>query len=127
MHPNENTIHTLVNKLPALLGALRLPLPLPILLALVCAAWILRPGGKDEPVSLEALASKGEVEEVDWISRMRAEQRTLLVIYGTETGTAKSFATRFAREMKSEAGISSLVVSAAQVTISASGPVSLKA
>ena len=48
--------------------------------------------------SATALNTKQAVEDGDIISRMKAKNRNILILYGSQTGTAEDFSSNLARE-----------------------------
>lgn len=91
---------------PALLGVL----------AILLVAMYLRLGGQTLKVEDDDSGDDGD-EATDeqkapkecMVERLLRGERRLLILWGSETGTAEAYATRFARDVRSRLGITSLI------------------
>ncbi|KAI0250789.1 NADPH-dependent cytochrome P450 oxidoreductase [Lactifluus subvellereus] len=64
---------------------------------------------KTKTTSLPAKEANGHGNPRDFVAKMKAGKKRLVIFYGSQTGTAEEYAIRIAKEAKSKFGLASLV------------------
>ncbi|KAN0139896.1 hypothetical protein V8E53_002558 [Lactarius tabidus] len=64
---------------------------------------------KPKTTSLPAKEASGHGNPRDFVAKMKAGKKRLVIFYGSQTGTAEEYAIRIAKEAKSKFGLTSLV------------------
>ncbi|KAH9942906.1 cytochrome P450 oxidoreductase [Amylocystis lapponica] len=64
---------------------------------------------KSVPVAPSKAVSNGSGDPRDFVAKMKAGKKRIVIFYGSQTGTAEEYAIRLAKEAKSKFGIASLV------------------
>ncbi|KAA1479530.1 NADPH-dependent cytochrome P450 oxidoreductase [Dentipellis sp. KUC8613] len=64
---------------------------------------------KPKAVSIPSKEANGRGNPRDFVAKMKAGKKRLVIFYGSQTGTAEEYAIRIAKEAKSKFGLASLV------------------